>query len=506
MKDFNKNKKIILLIIIIPLLLVGQYFMFSKGIISPLVKGVEIKIIGGNYIKDLDKYIVKQGDEVEISAGNYVKIPGYAKDPELWFNVLDDTGIAEIKGNKMKALKEGYTSVAVMKGSRLIKKAMIKIVNPDVDVLDDTGIAEIKGNKMKALKEGYTSVAVMKGSRLIKKAMIKIVNPDVESLDLDLSESLKYVGDKATITSSVAISNYKKFEDTYKTKYLSSDESVIKIDGDNAMAVGVGSATISGECGGKTVDYKKFEDTYKTKYLSSDESVIKIDGDNAMAVGVGSATISGECGGKTVEIPLKIEAKIAKLEVPKEFVLEEGQTATIKPKVTTSPKGLKPPKVEYKYSTKKKKDERAAYVSDGGQISAVREGTENIVVSCGQKSATVKITVKKRSIKNSSIKNINYSYNVEGNKIKIEISWDSLDGIKAYDIYAKKQDDEEYEVLKTIPQSEEKEGKVSTTIEIELSENDENEEESNEKSLDMYIVGVGENESTKPSEKIIIKY
>ena len=53
---------------------------------------------------------------------------------------------------------------------------------------------------------------------------------------------------------------------------------------------------------------------------------------------------------------------------------------------------------------------------------------------------------------------------------------------------------------------EEKEGKVSTTIEIELSENDENEEESNEKSLDMYIVGVGENESTKPSEKIIIKY
>ena len=412
MKDFNKNKKIILLIIIIPLLLVGQYFMFSKGIISPLVKGVEIKIIGGNYIKDLDKYIVKQGDEVEISAGNYVKIPGYAKDPELWFNVLDDTCIAEIKGNKMKALKEGYTSVAVMKGSRLIKKAMIKIVNPDV-----------------------------------------------ESLDLDLSDSLKYVGDKATITSSVAISNY-----------------------------------------------KKFEDTYKTKYLSSDESVIKIDGENAMAVGVGSATISGECGGKTVEIPLKIEAKIAKLEVPKEFVLEEGQTAIIKPKVTTSPKGLKPPKVEYKYSTKKKKDERAAYVSEGGQISAVREGTENIVVSCGQKSATVKITVKKRSIKNSSIKNINYSYNVEENKIKIEISWDSLDGIKAYDIHAKKQDDEEYEVLKTIPQSEEKEGKVSTTIEIELSENDENEEESNEKSLDMYIVGVGENESTKPSEKIIIKY
>ena len=407
MKDFNKNKKIILLIIIIPLLLVGQYFMFSKGIISPLVKGVEIKIIGGNYIKDLDKYIVKQGDEVEISAGNYVKIPGYAKDPELWFNVLDDTCIAEIKGNKMKALKEGYTSVAVMKGSRLIKKAMIKIVNPDV-----------------------------------------------ESLDLDLSDSLKYVGDKATITSSVAISNY-----------------------------------------------KKFEDTYKTKYLSSDESVIKIDGDNAMAVGVGSATISGECGGKTVEIPLEIQAKVAKLDVPSEFVLEEGQSATIKAKVTTSPKGLKASKVEYSYSSKKKKDERAAYISDAGKISAIREGTEKILVSCGEKKATIKITVKKRSIKNSSIKNINYSYNVEDEKVKIEISWDSLDGIKNYDIYFKNYDDEGYEVLKSIPQTEEKEGKINTNIEVESSDG-----ENDEKGLEIYIVGVGEKESTKPSEKITIKY
>lgn len=386
--------------------------MFSKGIITPLVKGVEIKIIGGNYIKDLDKYIIKLGDDVEISAGNYVKIPGYAKDPELWFNVLDDTGIAEIKGNKMTALKEGYTSVAVMKGTRVLKKAMIKIVNPDV-----------------------------------------------ESLDLDLSDSLKYVGDKATITSSVAISSY-----------------------------------------------QKFTDTYKTKYLSSNESVLKIKGDNVEAVGVGRATISGECGGKTVEIPLEIEAKVAKLEVPKEFVLEEGQNAAIKSKVITSPKGLKPPKVEYRYSTKKKKDERAAYVSEKGEISAVREGTEKIIVSCGEKKATVKITVKKRSIKNSSIKNINYSYNIEEGKVKIEISWDSLDGIKTYDIYLKGYNDEGYDVLKSIPQSEEKEGKIITNIEVELSKGEEKEGENNEKSLEIYIVGVGENESTKPSEKIIIKY
>ena len=408
MKSFRENKRLIRLVVIIPLLLVGQYFMFSKGVISPIVKGVEIKIIGGNYIKDLDKYIIKLGDDVEISAGNYVKIPGYAKDPKLWFNALDDNGIIEIKDNKITALKEGYTSVAVMKGNRLIKKAMLKVVNPDV-----------------------------------------------ESLDMDLSDELKYVGDKATISSSVAIS-----------------------------------------------DYQKFKDTYKAKYLSSDESILKIDGDKVEAVGVGTATISGECGDKLVEIPLKIEAKVSKLEVANEFILEEGQTTNINPKVTTSPKGLKPPKVEYRYADKKKKSDRAAKVSSSGKISAIREGSEKIVVSCGEKERIIKVTVKKRSVKNSTIKNINYSYEVGEENIKLDVSWDSLEGIKSYDIYVKDYDDEEYNIIQSVSQSEEKEGKINTTLEIELSEIGENQD----KSLEIYIVSVGEKESTKPSDKIIIKY
>lgn len=408
MKSFRENKRLIRLVVIIPLLLVGQYFMFSKGVISPIVKGVEIKIIGGNYIKDLDKYIIKLGDDVEISAGNYVKIPGYAKDPKLWFNALDDNGIIEIKDNKITALKEGYTSVAVMKGNRLIKKAMLKVVNPDV-----------------------------------------------ESLDMDLSDELKYVGDKATISSSVAIS-----------------------------------------------DYQKFKDTYKAKYLSSDESILKIDGDKVEAVGVGTATISGECGDKLVEIPLKIEAKVSKLEVVNEFILEEGQTTNINPKVTTSPKGLKPPKVEYRYADRKKKSDRATKVSSSGKISAIREGSEKIVVSCGEKERIIKVTVKKRSVKNSTIKNINYSYEVGEENIKLDVSWDSLDGIKSYDIYVKDYDDEEYNIIQSVSQSEEKEGKINTTLEIGLSEIGENQD----KSLEIYIVGVGEKESTKPSDKIIIKY
>lgn len=403
MKGLNKNKKLILLIIIVPFLLVGQYFMFSKGVISPLVKGVEIKIIGGNYIKELDKYVIKLGDDVEISAGNYVKIPRYAKNPKLYFKALDDTGIIKINGNKITALKEGYTSVAVMKGNRVIKKAMLKVVDPDV-----------------------------------------------ESLDIDLSDELKYVGDKASITSSVDIS-----------------------------------------------DYDKFKSTYETKYKSNNESVLKIKGNDVEAIGVGTATISGQCGDKTVEIHLKIEAKVAKLDVPNEYTLEEGQLIKINPKIITNPKGLKYPEVEYRYLEKKKKDERAAYISKSGEISAVREGSEKIKVSCGEKEQIVKITVKKRSIKNSSIKNINYFYSVKDGKINIEISWDSLEGIKSYDIYVKNSNDDAYEILKSVPQSEEREGKLMTNLEFEIGEN---------KIFDIYIVGNGESESTKPSEKISVEY
>lgn len=404
-KNFDKNKKLIALLIILPILLVGQYFMFSRGIISPIVKGVEIKIIGGNYIKDLDKYIIKLGDDVEISAGNYVKIPGYAKDPKLRFNILDDKGI-------------------------------IKIDN----------------NKITALKEGYTSVGVMKGNRVLKKAMLKIVDPNVESLDMDISNKLKYVGDKATITSSVAIS-----------------------------------------------DYKKFKNTYKTKYTSSDNSVLKIDKDKVEAVGVGTATISGKCADKIVEIPLKIEAKVANLEVANEYILEEGQVGKIISKIKTSPKGLKLPPIKYNYLNRKNKSDRVAYIDENGKIKAVREGSEKVIVSCGEKEKIIKIIVKRRSIKNTFIKNINYNYTIKDGKLLIDINWDTIDGIKDYDIYIKDSEMEDYTLLKKINASEEKEGKLETILEYDVTKRDKD-------TLKIYIIGNGEKEKTKPSEEITIEY
>ena len=79
MKSLNKDKKIILLCLFIPLLFVAQYYVFKVGVISPMIKGVNIKIIEGEYIQDIDKYVVKLGDDVVLSAGDYIKIPQQEK-------------------------------------------------------------------------------------------------------------------------------------------------------------------------------------------------------------------------------------------------------------------------------------------------------------------------------------------------------------------------------------------------------------------------------------------
>ena len=92
MKKLNKREKIVLMSILLPLLFVTQYYIFKLGIISPMIKGVNIKIIQGEYIQDIDKYVVKLGDEVTLSAGDYIKVPNYAKDPKIKFSILNKAG------------------------------------------------------------------------------------------------------------------------------------------------------------------------------------------------------------------------------------------------------------------------------------------------------------------------------------------------------------------------------------------------------------------------------
>ena len=180
--DQVKNRKSII-ILIISLLIVAQYYLFKFGILRPMIKGVEIKIINGYHIQDIDKYVIRLGEEVTLSSGEYIKIPQYAKDPEISFKVLDNNKVLKIIDNNEN---EPNTSTLI------------------------------------GLKKGYSSIAIVKNSRVLKKATVLVVDPQVESLDLNVDGNLVFVGDSAEIGSNVEV-DYKRFKDAYKVTYESSN-------------------------------------------------------------------------------------------------------------------------------------------------------------------------------------------------------------------------------------------------------------------------------------------
>ena len=197
-KDINYK-----IIIIIPILLIAQYYLFKIGAISPMVKGIEIEIKDGDYIKDIDKFVMKLNDTVTLSTGEYVVFPSYAKTPDIYFKNLDDSNIVNINENEVTANKEG-TAV----------------------------------------------IGIMKNSRILKKINIKVVNPKVESLIATLDNDIKYVGESAQINSEVEV-DYDEFKEKEPVIYESSNENILKIKGNTVEAVGVGKASLYVKAGTK---------------------------------------------------------------------------------------------------------------------------------------------------------------------------------------------------------------------------------------------------------------
>lgn len=205
MRIFKENnyRKIITIVISIPILLVAQYYLFKFGILKPMVKGIEIQMVGGDYIKDIDKFIIKLNDTITLSSGNYVTIPSYSKEPKIWFRELDDNEILKIEDNKVTALKEGTSSVGIMKNNRVLKK-----VN------------------------------------------IKVVQPKVKSLNTNINKNIQYVGDIAEIEATVEV-DYDRFKKKELITYRSTNEDVLSVEGNKIKAVGVGKASIYAKSGNK---------------------------------------------------------------------------------------------------------------------------------------------------------------------------------------------------------------------------------------------------------------
>lgn len=239
MKKVDKDKKIIFIVVLLPLLFFVQYYLFKSGDIPPMIKGVNIKIIEGEYIQDIDKYVVKLGDNVVLSAGDYIKIPGYAKDPNIKFTILDNTKTIKLKNNSNKE-----------------KNTVI----------------------LKALKTGYTSVAIMQNSRVLQKATIRVVDPSIEDLNVSVDGTLKYVGDEAEISSSVEV-DYKEFNNSYNVTYESSNENVLQVINNKIKAVGVGKATV----------YAKSKDKVEARRYNIVARLKGIEINNSFDIAVGEA-------------------------------------------------------------------------------------------------------------------------------------------------------------------------------------------------------------------------
>ena len=338
-KNINYKVITIMVIIIIPILLIAQYYLFKFGAITPMVKGIEIEMEDGDYVKDIDKFVMKLNDTVTLSTGEYVIIPSYAKNPHIYFKILDNSNILSINGNEVTANQEGTASIGVMKNSRILKK-----VN------------------------------------------IKVVNPKVESLTATLDNDIKYVGESAKINSEVQ------------------------------------------------VDYDKFKEKQVVTYESSDENILKIEGNVVEAVGVGKASLYIKAGDKETVFDYNIQAKIAKISIPSTIKIAQNETKKLNPKIITEPKGLKHGKIKYELVDRKVTIDYAISLSKDGTITGSKEGTEKVRITCGDKQKIVTIKVEKESIIDKIIKNIMVNYEIINGKLSIDISWDYIKDINNYEI------------------------------------------------------------------------
>ena len=193
------NKKKVLGILAIPLVLLTLFAGLKFGYINPMIKGIDIKIYGGTFITNLNKYVIKVGDKVGLSTGRYIVVPAFSKKPPLRFVILDNNGVLELKKNMLIAKKVGYSSIGIL-------------------------------NK----------------NRVIKKATIMVVNPTIKNMEFNLSNPIKEYGDKAHVKANVQIDDYEKLEKGYKLVYKSSNPKILKVKGNYVEAVGIGDVKLIG--------------------------------------------------------------------------------------------------------------------------------------------------------------------------------------------------------------------------------------------------------------------
>lgn len=404
----EKRKKVYFIILLVITVIIGQYFLFKYGVISPLVKGVEFRVSEGNYMQTIDEYIIKLGESIEVNSGNYIVIPPYASKPKISY----------------------------------------KASNPEILSIDK--------NTITGIKEGYSAIMVTKNGRAIKKATIRVVDPKVENLEVDINQDdIRYVGDSTPINV------------------------IVNVDFD-------------------------FHEKEKYTYEISNKDVLKIEDNTLKAIGVGTSKLSVKSGDKVKEYNFDVQAKVSNIYVSDNINLHVNETINLDTRIETSPKNLEHPEIKYELLGFRLPVSRSITMpTKNGTITGIREGSERIKVTCGNKSKIITVNVLKEDVESKKVKNLEVISKIDGDKLIISLNWDYLEYIYEYEVYLKNNslEEKDFSLFKSIKISKDdikENNKINTTITIDLKE-------VQDPNVDIYVVGKSDGKYTEKSDIVNVK-
>ena len=282
-------------------------------------------------------------------------------------------------------------------------------------------------NSVANIDEDGNIVALKAGTAIIKGSMNKIANDSCKVVVIQPAESISlqttaemYIGTSLRLTATVLPEDVTDNTVTWST----SDAAIATVDTEgNVTAVAVGEATITATCGDKsatcnvtvnpilaesialdktelnltigaseklTATVLPEDVTDKTvTWSTSDASIATVDNEgNVTAVAVGEATITATCGDKTATCKVTVNPILAesitldKTELTLTIGASEKLTATVLPE-----------DVSDKTVTWSTSDASIATVDAEGNVKAISVGEATITATCGDKSATCKVTV-----------------------------------------------------------------------------------------------------------------
>lgn len=200
------KKELIIIFSLAIILIIGQFILFNRGIISSRIYNFTVSINEGKHIiEDNDTIVIPLGETVNINI-DYNIMPFYGYEGDVIYKI-DDESIAKLDEN----------------------------------------------NNLKGEIEGTTSLSIIRDNEVVYTYEIIVVKPKIERLVLSMNEELQKVGDSGKLDVGV-IRNY-DFDTENKISYKSTDKRVVTVD-DNGIVevVGAGKASIVVTCEGVTAE------------------------------------------------------------------------------------------------------------------------------------------------------------------------------------------------------------------------------------------------------------